>query len=238
MPTEFLVACPDPACGYDIVVLAELAWRRVACPACGAEGAAIDAGVRRRLRASAPPEPLPAVPAEALVAVLEDLRSVHNVGSILRSCDAFAVDLVIMTGVTATPEHARIARTALGAERVVRWAWRADAVTVARELAGRGVAVVALERSAGATPLADLRVARPVALVVGNEVAGVSGPVLAAARCHVAIPMAGTKTSLNAAVAFGVAAWQLGAVSDGRLAAACADAAPAGSASGSAGSRG
>jgi 23S rRNA (guanosine2251-2'-O)-methyltransferase len=210
---SILVACPDPTCGLDFPVPAGLAWRRVACPECGAEGPAIEASVRRRLRSVAATSPLPTVSAGAMVAVLEDLRSVHNVGSILRTCDAFAVELVVMVGITATPEHPRMARTALGAERTVPWAWRADGVEAVRELVDRGVEVVALERTPRATPLAEVRVVRPLALVVGNEVGGVSGPVLARAAMHAAIPMAGTKTSLNAAVAFAVAAWQLGAES-------------------------
>ncbi len=203
------VICPDPACSLDFEVGPGLAWRRVSCPACGAQGAAILAEVRRRFYAGDPGAALPHMHENAVAVVLDDLRSVHNVGSILRTCDAFGVDLVVMTGVTATPEHPKIARTALGAEQVVPWVWRGDGPSAVAEIQDLGVDVVALERTDTAVPIAELRVDRPFALVVGNEVAGVSGPVLDQATHHTAIPMLGAKSSLNAAVACAVALWQL-----------------------------
>ena len=203
------VTCPDPGCGHEFDVHHGLAWRRVACPSCGAEGAAILAEVRRRFRAADPGSALPQMRENMVAVVLEDLRSVHNVGSILRTCDAFGIDLVVMTGVTATPEHPKITRTALGAEKTVSWVWRADGPSAIAELQESGMNVVALERTDTAAPIAELRVGRPFALVIGNEVAGVSGPVLAMASRHTAIPMLGVKSSLNAAVACAVALWQL-----------------------------
>ena len=203
------VSCPEPACARDFTVDEEMAWRRVSCPSCGAQGAAILAEVRRRLRSRGPGSPLPKVTGDTIAVVLEDLRSVHNVGSILRTCDAFGVDFVVMAGITATAEHPKMARTALGAEQVVPWVWRPDGPSAVAELLELEMDVVALERVDQAKPLAELRVDRPFALVVGNEVAGVSGPVLTRASCHVAIPMLGTKSSLNAAVACAVALWQL-----------------------------
>ena len=204
------VVCPDPACGLDFDVGHALAWRRVSCPACGAQGAAILAEVRRRFRSEDPGPALPQMHENSVTIVLEDLRSVHNVGSILRTCDAFGVDLVVMTGVTATPEHPKITRTALGAERKVPWAWRADGPSTVAELQDLGIDVVALERTDTAVPIAELHVDRPFALVIGNEVAGVSGPVLAKTSSHAAIPMLGSKSSLNAAVACAVALWNNG----------------------------
>ena len=203
------VMCPDPACGLDFEVSHRLAWRRVTCPTCGAEGAAILAEVRRRLRADGPGSMLPRIGEESVTVVLEDLRSVHNVGSILRTCDAFGVDLVIMTGITATPQHPKIARTALGAEQVVPWVWRENGPSAVAQLQDLGVDVIALERSDTAVPLRTMCVPRPFALVIGNEVAGVSGPVLDRTPRHAAIPMLGVKSSLNAAVACGVAVWHL-----------------------------
>ncbi|MCD4749574.1 MAG: hypothetical protein K8R59_09375 [Thermoanaerobaculales bacterium] len=203
------VTCPDPACSLDFEVGHGQAWRRVSCPACGAEGAAILAEVRRRFRTGDPGSALPQMRDNSVVVVLEDLRSVHNVGSILRTCDAFGADLVVMTGVTATPEHPKIARTALGAEQVVPWVWRADAPSAVGELQELGIEIVALERTDKAVPITELHIGLPFALVIGNEVAGVSGPVLAKASRHAAIPMLGSKSSLNASVAFAVALWQL-----------------------------
>ena len=203
------VTCPDPACGFEFEVAHGLAWRRISCPACGAAGAAILADVRRKLRAGNPGSALPKIQKNSLVVVLEDLRSVHNVGSVLRTCDAFGVDLVVMTGITATPEHPKIARTALGAELEVPWVWRQDGPSAVAELQELGMEIVALERTDKAMPIGKMHVDRPFALVVGNEVAGVSGPVLAKASRHAAIPMLGAKSSLNAAVACAVALWQL-----------------------------
>jgi tRNA G18 (ribose-2'-O)-methylase SpoU len=205
--TELTIRCARSECSEVISVPVELAWRRVSCPRCGAEGSAIPADVRRRLAERGPGGPLPGLGPQALVAVLEDLRSVHNVGSILRSADAFAVDLVVMAGITPTPEHPRLARTALGAEHTVPWAWRSSALGAVRELARHGLAIIAMEDGAGAEPLAGTRVELPAALVIGNEVAGISSPVLEAADRRLAIPMRGVKTSLNAAVAFGIAAF-------------------------------
>ena len=207
-----MVTCPDPACGLDFEVADRMAWRRVNCPTCGAEGAAILAEVRHRLRAGDPGSMLPDIGDDSVIVVLEDLRSVHNVGSILRTCDAFGVDLVIMTGITATSEHPKIARTALGAERVVPWVWRSDAPSAVAQLQALGVDVIALERTDTAVPLDALSITRPFALVIGNEVAGLSGPVLATTPRHVAIPMLGAKSSLNAAVASAVAIWQLSGI--------------------------
>jgi tRNA G18 (ribose-2'-O)-methylase SpoU len=203
------VMCPDPACGLDFEVDHGLAWRRISCPTCGAEGAAILADVRRRLRAGNPGAAMPQMLENSVAVVLEDLRSVHNVGSILRTCDAFGIDLVVMTGITATPEHPKIARTALGAELEVPWVWRGDGPSAVAEFQDLGIDVIALERTDEAVPIADMTVNGPFALVIGNEVAGVSGPVLAKASRHAAIPMLGSKSSLNAAVACAVALWQL-----------------------------
>ncbi len=208
MDEMITVTCPDPACGLEFEVAQGLAWRRVGCPACGAEGAAIVAEVRRKLRAGNPGSALPQIRENSTVVVLEDLRSVHNVGSILRTCDAFGVDLVVMTGITATPEHPKIARTALGAELEVPWVWRGDGPSAVDELKELGIDVIALERTDEAVPIDKVNAGRPFALVIGNEVAGISGPVLAKATHHAAIPMLGSKSSLNAAVACAVALWQ------------------------------
>ncbi len=204
------VMCPDPACGLEFEVDHGLAWRRVRCPVCHSEGAAILAEVRRRFRAGNPGSAMPKMHEKnSVTVVLEDLRSVHNVGSILRTCDAFGIDLVVMTGITATPEHPKISRTALGAEMEVPWVWRVDGPSAVEELKELGINVIALERTAEAVPIAEVHVDGRFALVIGNEVAGVSGPVLARASRHAAIPMLGSKSSLNAAVACAVALWQL-----------------------------
>lgn len=207
--TDITVSCPNPDCGRRIEVPSRMAWRRIQCPDCQACGAAILAEVREGIRKMGRETPLPPLAGDAVVAVLEDLRSVHNVGSILRTCDAFGVGLVIMTGVTPTPEHPKIAKAALGAEQTVPWVWRASGPSAVSELEASGFEIVALEENEHATNLVGSTLPRPFALVVGNEVAGVSSPVLDRASRQVSIPMLGAKTSLNVSVAFGVALWQL-----------------------------
>lgn len=204
-----LAACPDPRCDASFDVADEQAWRRVACPRCGALGPAIAAEARRRLAARNIGADLPAIDDDTLVAVLEDLRSVHNVGSIMRSCDALGAATIIMAGITPTPAHPRLAKTALGAEHTVRWVWRHDAIAAVDELRALGVGIVALENTPTATALAGARIDLPAAIVIGNEVAGVSSPVLERADRHLHIPMRGLKTSLNVAVAFGIAAFTI-----------------------------
>ena len=119
------------------------------------------------------------------------------------------IRLVVMCGISATPRHPKLARTALGAEHAVPWVWRPEGATAIGELRARGISIVALEHSAEAVPPQHARLSRPVALVVGNEIAGVSSPVLELADRHVEIPMRGVKSSLNAAVAFGIVAWEV-----------------------------
>lgn len=206
---EIVVSCSDPNCACEFSVENRLAWRRVRCPQCHAQGAAILAEVRNQMRTQGEQASMPTLTSDSVVAVLEDLRSVHNVGSILRTCDAFGVDLVVMTGVTPTPLHQKIAKAALGAEQIVPWVWRPNAVAAVVDLEEQEIPVVALEETETATNLACARIPKPFALVVGNEVAGVSSPVLDRASEVVSIPMLGAKTSLNASVAFGVALWQL-----------------------------
>ncbi len=201
--------CADPSCKHTFEVDKSLAYKRVCCDVCGAEGSAIPARIRRKLLAETTSDPLPDLPADAFVVIVEDLRSIHNVGSIMRSCDAFAVDLVVMCGISATPNNPKFARTALGAELSVPWVWRPDGPSAINELRRYPLEIVALEHSESAISPERARLQKPVALVIGNEVAGISSPVLDLSDRHIEIPMRGIKSSFNAAVAFGIVAWEL-----------------------------
>ncbi len=203
------LSCANPTCTHLFEVDKSKAYKRVRCDVCGAEGPAIPARIRRQLSAQTTTAPLPELPADAFVVIVEDFRSIHNVGSIMRSCDAFGVDLVVMCGITATPEHPKFARTALGAELSVPWVWRPDGPSAINELRRHPLEIIALEHSERALSPERCRLKKPVALVIGNEVAGVSSPVLDLADKHVEIPMRGIKSSFNAAVAFGIVAWEL-----------------------------
>ncbi len=141
--------------------------------------------------------------------VLENIRSLWNVGSIFRTSDAAGVEEIVLAGYTGRPPREEIAKTALGAERVVPWREAATALEAARELRGRGYSIVALEKTETSVPLAKAAITFPCALVLGNEVAGLTEEVVRAADvvCH--LPMHGLKSSLNVAEAAGVALYEI-----------------------------
>ncbi len=160
----------------------------------------------RRLSASE----LTSLPRNPLAIVLDDIRSAYNVGAIFRTADAIRADRVVCCGYTPTPHNPSVAKTALGAEATVPWNHSSDPLEAIVALRERGFFIVALEQTDSPTPIYDLPVgARPVALVVGNEVAGVQQRVLDACDRAIEIPQYGAKASLNVAVAFGIAAYAL-----------------------------
>jgi tRNA G18 (ribose-2'-O)-methylase SpoU len=135
----------------------------------------------------------------------DNIRSLWNIGSLFRTADACGVERLVLTGICGCPPRPEIAKTALGAERAVPWRYEADALRAAETIREQGYRLVALEFAAGSIALERFRWHPPVCLIIGNEVAGISPPLLE--RCHdlVHIPMHGVKTSLNVAVAFGIA---------------------------------
>ena len=139
--------------------------------------------------------------------VLNDIRSLYNVGSIFRTADGAGVEKIWICGITGFPPDSQISKTALGAENEVPWEYRKDACEVLRELKTRGYKTVFLEQIEGSIPLQNYEPAAPVCLVIGNEIAGVSEELLSLCDKTVEIEMAGLKNSLNVAVAFGVAAY-------------------------------
>ena len=150
-----------------------------------------------------------------MVLIAHDIRSLHNVGSIFRSADAFGVEKLYLTGYTGTPPRKEIAKTALGSQDRVVWERRDDAVALISELKKQGVNVLALDNREGAVDISSV-IARsgatkqsPVALVLGNEVDGIPSAVLAACDGTVEIPLPGHKRSLNVAVATGIALFAL-----------------------------
>ena len=146
-----------------------------------------------------------------LCLVLDDIRSANNVGSLFRTADGFALQHVYLCGITATPPHRDILKTALGATATVSWSHHADCLAVVQQLLGDGAQVQCLEQTANSVPLTQFRVAEPypLCLVVGNEVNGVRQEVIDAADGSIEIAMYGTKHSLNVAVSAGMAVWEL-----------------------------
>lgn len=144
-----------------------------------------------------------------LTVVLDDVRSMYNVGSVLRSCDAFRVEAVWLCGITAAPPHPEIHKTALGAEDSVEWRHFASAAEAVAELQARGVRVMAVEQCEGSTRLDDFRPepGAAYAVVLGNEVKGVHQDVVDACDGCLEIPQYGTKHSLNVSVTAGIVVW-------------------------------
>lgn len=141
-----------------------------------------------------------------LVVVLDDVRSMHNVGSVLRTADAFRLEAVWMCGITGTPPHAEIHKTALGAEDSVEWRYFNTALEAVDKLRKEGAEVFAVEQAEGSTMLQDFRPdpSRRYAIVMGNEVKGVHQEVIDQCDGCIEIPQRGTKHSMNVSVAAGI----------------------------------
>jgi 23S rRNA (guanosine2251-2'-O)-methyltransferase len=152
-------------------------------------------------------------------ALLDNIRSLSNVGSMFRTADGAGLAHLYLGGITPSPEHPKLAKTALGAERWVPWSRHPDASTAAAELCARGRRLWALEGGPRSTSIFDPDVARGatelcegghvVVLVLGHEVSGVDPRVLDQCERVIHLPMMGTKDSLNVSVALGVAAYVL-----------------------------
>jgi len=154
----------------------------------------------------------PGSPASArlpVYALLDNIRSAWNVGSIFRTADAAGLAGLYLCGMTATPPRADLEKTALGATRSVPWDYWEDAAAAARAVKARGIPLVVLEQVPGALPWDACDYPFPHCFVVGHEVRGVGPAVLELADAVVDIPMAGIKQSLNVAVSFGVMAYEV-----------------------------
>ena len=145
-----------------------------------------------------------------LVVVLDNVRSLHNVGSVFRTSDAYLVEAVCLCGITSTPPHAEIHKSALGAENSVDWLYFEDTLEAIKELKTKGFEVLAIEQAEGSTMLNQLEInpAGKYAVVLGNEVKGVQQAVVDACDGCIEIPQYGTKHSLNVSVTAGIIIWE------------------------------
>jgi len=150
-----------------------------------------------------------------LVVVLDNVRSQHNVGAVFRTSDAFLVEKIYLCGITATPPNREIHKAALGATESVEWQYFEKTVDAVNHLKNQGFSVFALEQTEGSVSLLDycrgvLQYApTPMALILGNEVDGVSDDVLPLIDGAFEIPQFGTKHSLNVSVSAGIAIWEI-----------------------------
>ena len=141
--------------------------------------------------------------------LLDNVRSMYNVGSFFRTGDAAGVEKLLLTGITAHPPKSGIRKTALGAEETLAWAHAKDPLPLLDQLIAQGTQIAAIETSIHAVDLFDWRPAFPVCLVFGHEVDGIRPEVAARCETHIRIPMLGQKHSLNVATAGGVVIYEL-----------------------------
>ncbi len=141
--------------------------------------------------------------------ILENIRSLYNVGSVFRTADALRIKELILTGYTGRPPRKEIDKVALGSVKSVPWSSYEDAVTALRELKERGIKVVALEQTVDSVDFHEYEFDFPVALVFGNEFDGVKQETLDECDACVEIPMLGEKQSLNVSTAFGIVGYEL-----------------------------
>lgn len=150
-------------------------------------------------------------PKMPLIVVLDDVRSLHNVGSVFRSADAFRVEAVYLCGITATPPHPEIHKTALGGEDSVAWRYFPTATEAVESLHNDGFFVYSIEQVDGSTKLQNLQLDtdKRYAVVLGNEVKGVHQEVVDMSDGCLEIPQFGTKHSLNVSVTAGMVIWEV-----------------------------
>ena len=142
--------------------------------------------------------------------ILENIRSAYNVGSMFRTSACFNLEKVYLVGITATPPHPGVEKTALGATSMIPWEKWETTLPLVQKLKSEGYLILALELTDKSIPIQDLKEAEnPIALIVGNEVDGVSQDALTLADKVIKIPLYGKKESLNVAVAFGIAVFYL-----------------------------
>ena len=141
--------------------------------------------------------------------VLDNVRSLNNVGSAFRTADAFTFEKIICCGITGTPPHRDIQKTALGATESVEWAYEKEVVACVQQLKDQGYYIIAIEQATHRTFLQDLKIdpSLKYAVIFGNEVSGVDDKVINIADEVVEIPQYGTKHSLNISVSIGVVLW-------------------------------
>lgn len=145
-----------------------------------------------------------------VIVILDDIRSMHNIGSIFRSADAFLIQKIYLCGITAKPPHKEIRKTALGATESVDWEYVADIHELIDRLKNDGFQILSVEQTDGSQSLEAFSIdgAQKIAVIFGNEVEGVQQSVIDVSDGCLEIPQAGTKHSLNVSVCAGVVLWE------------------------------
>lgn len=146
-----------------------------------------------------------------IIIVLDNIRSLHNIGAVFRTSDAFLIEKIYLCGITATPPNKEIHKTALGATETVSWEYAAETMDVINQVKGENVVIVSVEQVEGSVLLNDFTVEanKKYVLVLGNEVKGVQQDVINSSDVVVEIPQLGTKHSLNVSVSGGIVIWDV-----------------------------
>lgn len=146
-----------------------------------------------------------------LIVILDNIRSLNNIGSVFRTSDAFLIEKIYLCGITAKPPHKDIHKTALGATDSVEWEYVVDTLTLVQKLKDSNIEIVSIEQAENSTMLQDFKIEKhkKYAVVFGNEVKGVQQKVVSASNYCIEIPQFGTKHSLNISVSVGVVLWDL-----------------------------
>lgn len=145
-----------------------------------------------------------------VVVVLDNIRSMHNIGSVFRTSDAFRIQKVYLCGITARPPHKDIRKTALGATESIEWEYVEDAIDLIPRLKNENYSILSIEQTESSTSLSDYEIKsdRAYAVVFGNEVDGVQQEVIDQSDLCIEVPQEGTKHSLNVSVCAGIVLWE------------------------------
>lgn len=205
-PEFQIYQCQNPDCRFrcpNDLTLREMEQ----CPVCG--GSFLPQG--EPFTNFQPPAPQTSKQKVEIEVVLDNLRSTLNVGSIFRTADGAGVKHIHCCGTCPTPEHPKIKKSGLGAEEFITWTYHRNALDLVEKMKDGGAQILCLESTPQSHSLfsTQIQTARKVALVMGNEVSGVDPAILSIADAVLDIPMAGRKTSINVAVAFGIAVYRL-----------------------------
>ncbi len=141
--------------------------------------------------------------------ICDNIRSLENIGSIFRTADALGVAKIYLCGISGRPPHQKISKTALGAEKTVAWEYHKQTWRLIENLKQEKIQIISLEQTKNSIDYKKLKPKFPLALVIGNEVKGISKKVLSLSDKIIYLPMKGKKESLNVSVAFGVAGYQI-----------------------------
>jgi len=196
--------CLRPECGLRYPYVDDYTFG-VRCPRCSGETVLV---LKRERRGDQQPGST-APTSNKIEALLDNVRSAWNVGSMFRTADGVGIHRMHLCGITPTPENLEVRKTSLGAEKAISWKWYADSVIAAQLLQEEGYQLWALEEDSRSEPLFNMSAQsgmKPVVLIVGNEVCGVDPALLSLCERVFYIPMVGVKHSFNAAVAFGITA--------------------------------